>query len=197
MLADQETRPDKGWLRPIAGATKALALAHLGQIPAAQELIGASPLDCQPCVSIRGEIAALASDPRTADHWFGQAVRMAPSIPFANTDWGRALLERGDAAGAIPRFAAANRQSPHFADPIAYLGEALLKQGDAKGAVAKFTQASKYAPRWGRLHLKWGEALAKMGKAAEAIAQFAAASEMDLTAAERAELQAMTKKWAH
>jgi tetratricopeptide (TPR) repeat protein len=188
VLVYQAKRADQGRLRPISGATRALALAHLGQIADAQILIGGSPLDCQSCVSIRGEIAALAGDARTADHWFGQAVRMAPSVPFANTTWGRVLFERGDTAAAVRRFAAANRQSPRFPDPIAYWGEALLEQGDPKGAVAKFTEADQYAPRWGRLHLKWGEALAKLGKAAEAQAQFKAAAGMDLTPSERSEL---------
>ena len=172
----------------LAPTLKARALAHLGRIPEAQSLIGATRLDCQPCVSARGEIAALAGDARTADHWFSEAVRMALSLPMANTDWGRVLLDRGEPDKAIARFEAANRQGAHFADPLSYWGEALLTQGKAGAAVAKFAEADKYAPRWGRNHILWGEALAKQGKNAEARAQYTAAAGMDLTGAERAGL---------
>lgn len=190
VLADYDRLPDKGREREVAPTLKARALAHLGRLPEAQSLIGATRLDCQPCVSARGEIAALAGDARASDHWFSEAVRMAPSLPQANTDWGRALLDRGETDKTIARFAAANRQGPHFADPISFWGEALLKQGKANAAVAKFREADKYAPRWGRNHLMWGQALAAQGKATEAKAQFTAAAGMDLTAGERAALKA-------
>ena len=194
VLADDAERPDKGREKVLAPTLKARALAHLGRIPEAQSLIGATRLDCQPCVSARGEIAALAGDARTADHWFSEAVRMAPSLPQANTDWGRALLDRGETDKAIARFTAANRQGPHFADPISWWGEALLKQGRAEAAAAKFAEADKYAPRWGRNHMLWGKALAAQGKTAEARAQFTAAAAMDLTPGER---ERLTKARAH
>ncbi|MDB5442942.1 MAG: hypothetical protein JWP73_1318, partial [Phenylobacterium sp.] len=43
---------------------------------------------------------------------------------------------------------------------------------------------------WGRLHLKWGEALAKLGRRDEARTQLRAAAGMDLSAADRVELDA-------
>ena len=55
-------------------------------------------------------------------------------------------------------------------------------------ALAKFAEAEKYAPNWGRLHLKWGEALVYAGKTNEAKTQFARAAQLDLTAADKAEL---------
>ena len=55
-------------------------------------------------------------------------------------------------------------------------------------AVAKFAEARKYAPNWGRLHLKWGEALVYAGKVDEAKKQFARAAQLDLSAADKAEL---------
>ena len=188
LLADDGRLPDKGRERVEGPTLKARALAHLGRIAEAQSLIASTKLDCQPCVSARGEIAALAGDARGADHWFSEAVRMALSLPMANTDWGRVLLDRGEPDKAIARFEAANRQGAHFADPLSYWGEALLTQGKAGAAVAKFAEADKYAPRWGRNHILWGEALAKQGKNAEARAQYTAAAGMDLTGAERAGL---------
>ena len=172
---------------------KAEALAHMGRMDEAKALIGQTPLDCYGCVRVRAAIAVLAGDSAGADHWYAEAARQGPSLPFAEAEWAQALLARGDAAGAIAKATAANRKGPHFADPLEVWGEALLKQGDAKGAAAKFAEADKYAPRWGRNHLLWGEALAKQGKTAEARAQFTAAAGLDLTAADKADLaRAMT-----
>ena len=69
-------------------------------------------------------------------------------------------------------------------------GEALIRTGDFEGAVTKFREANAYAPRWGRNHLKWGEALARLGRQAEARVQFQTAKSPDLSAADRAELDA-------
>ena len=94
------------------------------------------------------------------------------------------------AAGTIAatpnaKSALANQKGPKFADPLEMWGEALMKKNRSDLALAKFTEAEKYAPNWGRLHLKWGEAL---GYAGEARKQFARAAQLDLTAADKAEL---------
>ncbi len=188
VLADQELLPDKGVHRPIPRAQKAVALAHLGRMAEAQALVGATPLDCQPCVMARGEIAALAGQPALADHWFGEAVKMTPSLPMASTAWGRVLLDRGQTDKAIAQFEIANTRGPHFADPLSWWGEALLRKGETRAALRKFKEADKYAPKWGRNHLMWGDALAKLGKADQARDQWRAAAAMDLSAADRAEL---------
>jgi tetratricopeptide (TPR) repeat protein len=186
VLADQEVLPDRGVHRPIPLAQKAVALAHLDRMAEAQVLLGATPLDCQPCVMARGEIAALAGQTALADHWFAEAVKMAPSLPMASTAWGRVQLDRGQIDRAIAQFEAANTQGPHFADPLSWWGEALLAKGEARAAIKKFSEADKYAPRWGRNHLLWGDALAKLGKADKAREQWRAAAGMDLSAADRA-----------
>jgi tetratricopeptide (TPR) repeat protein len=103
------------------------------------------------------------------------------------------LLSKGDAAGAIEKFKAANRQGPHFADPLEGWGEALMMQNRSDLALAKFKQANAYAPNWGRLHLKWGEALVYSGDKDEAKKQFAVAAGLDLTAAERRELAKISR----
>jgi tetratricopeptide (TPR) repeat protein len=172
----------------------AYAKARSGDVAGAQALIATTPLDSYDAVIMRGRIAALAGDGRLADYWFGEAMKMAPSIGFAPTNWAEALLARGDPAGAIAKAARAAANAPRFGDPLEVWGEALLAQGDAKGAAAKFTEAARLAPRWGRLHLKWGEALAAQGKAGEAPAQWRAAATMDLSAADRARVEALLRK---
>jgi tetratricopeptide (TPR) repeat protein len=113
---------------------------------------------------------------------------MAPSLPFAPTDWGQMLLGQSNYDGAIAQFTIANQRGPHFADPLEMWGEALMQKNRSDLALAKFEDANLYAPRWGRLHLKWGEALSYVGRKDEAHAQLEAASGMDLSAEDRGKL---------
>jgi tetratricopeptide (TPR) repeat protein len=163
----------------------AFADEQLGQRADADALIGATPLDCDLCLRIRGRIAADRGDWEEAEGWFAQAVRQAPDVPFAYLDWGAARLSRGDVAGAVAEFSLAHQKGPRFADPLEGWGEALMKRGDFAGAVAKFEEANEDAPRWGRNHMMWGEALARLGRRNEAKAQWRAAAGMDLSTADR------------
>ena len=167
-----------------------IALANLGRTEEARVLAASLPRECDYCRRASAVVWEREGNRAAADRDWAEAVRLAPSVPFANLDWGRAWLARGDAAAAIARFETAHSQQPAFADPLELWGEALLAQGDARGAAAKFAEAAKLAPRWGRLHLKWGEALAKLGKTDEARAKWRAAATMDLSAADRAALKA-------
>jgi tetratricopeptide (TPR) repeat protein len=177
-------------MEPLA----AYALARLGDLPAALARIQRTPLDCYDAVIMRGKIAELAGDRAGADHWFGQAVGMAPTIVFAHQAWAEAKLARGDLDGALAEARIGRKLAPRFADPLAAEGEVMLARRDAKAAARLFARAAQFAPRWGRLHLKWGQALAAQGKSDEARAKWRAAASMDLTAGERAELQRMMRR---
>jgi tetratricopeptide (TPR) repeat protein len=173
----------------MIGAPKAaIAHAHLGQFAQAHRLIDTLPADCYRCVDARGVIASLEGDRVKADRLFAEAVRLAPSPPFAYTDWAQSRIARGDLAGAIALLQTANGKSPHYADALELWGEALMTKNQSHLAVAKFADAAKYAPNWGRLHLKWGEALVYAGKKDEAEKQLATAARLDLTPSEKAEL---------
>ena len=174
------------------GPLIALAKAKLGDVAGAETLIATTPEDCDICLRTRGKIAALAGKPAEADRWFAKAEAHAPSTPFADADWGTALLERGQPDAAIEKFTLANKKGPHFADPLEGWGEALMAKNQSHRALAKFAEAEKYAPNWGRLHLKWGEALAYSGKRDEAAKHFARAAQLDLTPAEKSELAKVT-----
>ena len=167
-----------------------LAMVMSGDMAGGEARIAATALDCYDCVRIRGQLAGVKRDWAGADHWFGEAVKMAPSVPYANADWGRVLLDRGQTDKAIAQFEIANTRGPHFADPLSWWGEALLRKGETRAALKKFREADKYAPRWGRNHLLWGDALAKLGKADEARSKWRAAATMDLSPADRAALKA-------
>jgi tetratricopeptide (TPR) repeat protein len=161
--------------------------AYFGDFKGAHATIDKTPLDCEICLRFRGRIDALERNWGGADYWFARAVRFAPSIPFAYSEWGEMLLRKGDFDGAIAKFALANQKGPHFADPLEMWGEALTQKNRSDLALAKFEEAAKYAPNWGRLHLKWGEALLWTGDKTGAAKQFAAASSLDLTPSEKAE----------
>jgi tetratricopeptide (TPR) repeat protein len=173
---------------PKHAAFLALARAHIGDLRGAETLIAPTPADCDDCVIARGQIADMQGQRGRADYWFARVEKAEPSIPFADTAWGQALLERGDADAAIAKFTLANQKGPQFADPLEMWGEALMKKNRSDLALAKFTEAEKYAPNWGRLHLKWGEALGYAGRKDDARAQYQKASTLDLTAADKAEL---------
>lgn len=190
-IAAGSTNPTRSLMdAPSTDAWKALALARMGRAPEALALAATLPGDCYRCLRIRGEIAEVTRDRPGADRWFAEAVRQAPALPFAQTDWGRVKLARGDFDGALSLARDAHDKTRDFADPLELWGEALSAKGDHTNAAAKLAEAAAFAPGWGRLHLKWGEALAKAGRPAEAQAQFKAAAGLDLTAAERAELAA-------
>jgi tetratricopeptide (TPR) repeat protein len=166
----------------------ALAKAKLGDTAGAEAIIATTPGDCYDCIRLRGDIAAIEGNWGRADYWFARAVHDAPSIPFAETDWGQSFLMRGDPDGAIAKYTLANQKGPHFADPLEGWGEALMAKNRSDLALAKFEEAEKYAPNWGRLHMKWGEALGYAGEKDEAQKQFALAAGLDLSSADKAEL---------
>ena len=174
----------------------ALADAKLGDFAGAQQQIAATPPDCNLCVRMRGQIAAAMHDWPTADRWFAEAVRQAPSLPFAYAEWGKSLLARGDPDAAIAKLQIAHAKSAHFADAMELWGEALAAKGDVAGAALKFAQADQDAPHWGRNHLRWGQALLGAGRYAQARAQFEAADDLGLSAPDRAALDVFLARTA-
>jgi tetratricopeptide (TPR) repeat protein len=189
--ADPEWVRNPGVLRDLPtmlDPLRAYADAKLGRFAIAESRIAATPSDCYDCLIARARIAELSGQKSRADYWFDRAAVAAPSIPFAWSFWGEALLARGEPDEAIAKYTLANAKGPHFADPLEGWGEALMAKNQSHLALAKFAEADKYAPNWGRLHLKWGEALVYAGRKDEAKAQFSRAAQLDLTPSEKAEL---------
>ncbi|HEY5047602.1 MAG TPA: hypothetical protein VII49_06245 [Rhizomicrobium sp.] len=178
----------KAFLPATAWPWLAYSFARSGDIAAAHATIDKTPPDCYLCVRMRGNIETVQRNWSKATEWFAEAVKQAPSIPFAYADWGEMLLQKGDTDGAIAKFETAHAKGPHFADPLELWGEALMLKNRSDLALAKFEDANKYAPNWGRLHLKWGEALSYSGHKDEAKKQFATASGLDLSATDKAAL---------
>jgi tetratricopeptide (TPR) repeat protein len=183
--ADPRTRQFA--FREIA-ATLAIGYARVGRLADARAMLGKTLLDCGSCLEARAWVAELAGDRATADRWFATLERAEPESPKPDAGWGGAMLERGDADGAIAKLKEAHRKGAHFADPLETWGEALVTKRDYAGAIARFAEADQYAPLWGRNHLRWGEALLRLGRYREARLQFEAASRLDLSRPDRAAL---------
>ncbi len=189
--AEKAKRPVYGLMQQVLSwPLEALALARAGDVTGAQALIARTPLDCYPCLRIRGQVAAQARDWPAAERWFAEAQRQAPSPPLAYAELGRMRLDKGDPDGAIAVLRIAETKAPRFADPPQIWGEALMAKGDFGAASQKFAEAAKLAPNWGRNHLKAGEALTRLDRAEAARKELRTASGLDLTPAERAELAA-------
>jgi tetratricopeptide (TPR) repeat protein len=180
------------WIRPL----QALATAKAGDLSGADALIDTTATDCYLCLRVRGLIATERRDWPAADRWFGEAVRQAPSVPFAYADWGAARLQRGDADGAMAVLQKAHEVGPHFAEPLELMGEALMRKGDFRGAIAKFGQAEEAAPRWGKNQLHWSESLLRIGYKGEAKAHLDRASHLSLSSSDREELGALVQQLA-
>src|ERR1700722_10700881 len=135
------------WIQPLV----ALAMAKTGDVAGAEALISVTPLDCYLCVRVRGQIAAIQRDWPSAERWFAEAVRQAPSTPFAYSEWGNMELSKGDINSALAKFAGAHLRGPHFADPLKGWGDALASRGQWSSALAKYDEALEYAPNWKEL----------------------------------------------
>ncbi len=159
---------------------------RLGQTEAAQTLIAATPPDAYDAVRERGRVAAALGDATGADRWFAEAVRQAPSLPFAYRDWAEALLARSQPDAALAKLQIARAKGPRFADVAELEGEARLAKKDYAGAVAAFARTDQLAPNWARNHLFWAQALRLSRKTGEAAAQDAAAHRLGVSADDRA-----------
>jgi tetratricopeptide (TPR) repeat protein len=126
----------------------AQAQARLGRDADVQNLLREFPSDDYDGWLARAHIAMWRRDYPGAETAITEAVRIAPSIPRAYSDWGDLLAVRGESMAAISKYAEAHRRGPHFAEPLKGWGEELAKLGKRPDAAAKYDEALKYAPSW-------------------------------------------------
>jgi Flp pilus assembly protein TadD len=104
-------------------------------------------------------------------------VAKRPGNSHGHNNLGRALVARGDAAGALSRFEEAVRLDPTMPDAQTNLGTALMNVGDLARARQHYEEAVRLLPDWpvalanlGRLHLRMGEIAEGIARYEQAVA---------------------------
>ena len=174
----------------------ALALVELGQGAEAKAIVAGLPDDCYYCRRIRAWVMGRTGDMAAANRDFAAAVAANPRLSFADLEWGRLLLLRGDVAGAEVHLRRAAELAPRYADPRKFLGDALFAGREYEQAAKYYAEAARFAPRWGANQLMWGKALWLSGSHDEARARFVAAQRMDLNTGDRAMLDRVARATA-
>src|SRR4029077_15231998 len=82
----------RSFIPAIVTPLTAIAEAELHQFERANKDVEVTPGDCYPCLIARAQIAQLQGASAGADSWFARAIANAPSIPFTEHEWGKALL---------------------------------------------------------------------------------------------------------
>jgi tetratricopeptide (TPR) repeat protein len=187
---------------PYERATYLVALARAGRVAEAQAAIAGIPAmpgwppgvaDRYDLLVARAVVADAAGRPPEADMLFARAVALGPSLPQAQEAWSRALLGRGDAAGALKQARLAVAKSPRWPDAQRAEGRALHALRQDADAVKAYARASALTPNWGALDLDWGVALAAQGQREAAMARWRTAGGLDLSPADRARLNTFLK----
>ncbi len=185
---------------PYEAATYVVALARAGRVAEAQAAIARVPsvpgwspgiADRFAFLIARAVTADAAGRRAEADTLFARAAALGPSLPQAREAWSRALLARGDAAGALKQARLAVKASPRWPDAHRAQGRALHALRQDADAAKAYARAAKLSPNWGALEIDWGLALAAQGKGADARAKWRRAAALDLGPADRARVTAL------
>jgi tetratricopeptide (TPR) repeat protein len=132
----------------------AVSYEKTGQSAKAEAALNAvGTLTLVDCDRFRADILDLRGDWPSAQAWYAEAVKLAPSIPSGYYSWGLALAKHGDLEAAAVKFKSANQKGPHWADPLKAWGDVLMKQGRRTEAIGKYDEALKYAPNWAALKI--------------------------------------------
>ncbi len=111
--------------------------------------------------------------------WFQAAVAAHPENLAARNNLGSALLDQGNADGAIATFREAIRLDPKFAFAHYNLGNALHKKGDKDGAIAAYRDAIRADPKFANAHYNVAHTLLEMEDLDGALPYFKEASRLD------------------
>jgi tetratricopeptide (TPR) repeat protein len=173
---------------------RARTLVELGRDAEAKEIAAGLPSDCYFCLRTRAWVLGRTGDMASAKRDFAAAIAANPQLPYADLEWGRLFLVRGDIAAAETHLRRSAQLAPHFADPLKYLGDAQFASRRFPDAASSYAKAAEFAPHWGANQLMWGKALWESGKRDDARRKFAAARHMDLSASDRAWLDRIARR---
>ncbi len=88
---------------------------------------------------------------------------------LAHSNWGAALMDKGDVDGAAYHYLQALKFKPEYGIAHNNLGNALVVKGDYSKAKWHFKEAIRNEPDYGRAHRNFGDLLMRTGEVDEAI----------------------------
>jgi len=103
---------------------------------------------------------------------WGDTAAKDPKNVFAQVNYGVALAQAGDTAGAITHYRIALRVQPNSVEAHTDLGNALLKIGQTDEAWREYAEALRLRPAFPQAHIDVGNALVESGRLAEGIVQY-------------------------
>jgi tetratricopeptide (TPR) repeat protein len=110
-----------------------------------------------------GEAIGALGQPERATNFFAEAVRMAPSWPQGQFNFGITLSKIGQTNDAIEHLEAGVKLVPDFPEGHYLLGQTLLKFGKTDEAIREFTGELKLTPGDARAHYRLALALEQQG----------------------------------
>jgi tetratricopeptide (TPR) repeat protein len=179
-------------LEPDAACEIMTAYEHIGDTVVSDVLSSLSN-DSADCLSQKAEVQNLRGNISRAYTLFQRAIGDAPSVPSAHYDYGLFLLKQGELEKAKMELELAHTTGPHWAEPLATLAKLAVDQGDLQSGLALYGQAVACAPSWGHLYVSWADALVRVGKNDEATTKLESADSMDLSPAEEADLNRVSR----
>ncbi len=193
LVRQLETSTPPAGARIVRSATEQAEIARIltraGDADGAEAVLLGLRDDCYPCAVARAEVAVLRGRRAEAIRLFRHATTLGPSLPQAWQAWGQARMDWGDPEAARLAFRQARRLGPRWADPLKGEADALMALDRAREAEGLYARAATRAPNWGGLHLAWGRALERLGRRDRARETYRRAATLDLTPAERAEIE--------
>jgi tetratricopeptide (TPR) repeat protein len=158
----------------IIGAWGIAAILERWQYRSAALQAAACILICALVAGARSQVRYWESDLALWE----RAVQTTTDNPFARTNLGFALIDRGDVAAGIAQYIEALKIKPDSAETHNALGAALLKQGQPDAAMEQFAMALRIMPGFAEAHSNRGMVLAQRGNAEEAFSEFQKALEI-------------------
>ncbi len=130
---------------------------------------GPTGLNCRLTWALRASTLRMSTVQLAA---FGEAVKMRPQDAEAYNDLGLALVQKGDAAAAIPKFKTATQLRPEDGTLRGNLAIGYMQRADFDAAITELEAAIKLAPDNASLHYNLGLAYKLKDQLDKAVPEF-------------------------
>ncbi len=154
---------------------QALSLHRQGRLESAKAIY-ASVLErdpsCFDALHFLGLIAHQQGDHAAAVKRIGDAIAIAPDVPYAHSNLGLALHGLGRDEEALTSYERALAVKPDYAEALCNRGISLATLGRLPEALASYDQALELRPGWAEAHYNRARALHGLSRFADAVAAY-------------------------